>query len=271
MCAAVCWSFGGLCIKFIPWGAMSINGIRGLFAVVVFAIYRRSLRVRFTKGNVLAACCLSATTILFVHANKLTTAAAAILLQYSMPVFIVLIELAFYGKKPRPVELGAIAATLVGMVLFFGDRLEAGAMLGNILAIASGLAFAGVFVCNTRPDVDTEQSLFLGFLMNAAIGLPFAVFDVTPELVPWISATFLGVVQVGVAYIFFTTGIKITPALLAGLISSMEPVLNPVWVALFTGEVPGRFALAGGCVIFVTVLSYNIWAERASRGEAGTA
>ena len=263
--ASVCWSFGGLCIKFIPWGALTINGLRAFFAAIVFGLYRRSARVRLTKGNIIAAICLCATTNMFVLANKLTTAAAAILLQYCMPVFIVLIELFFYKKKPRLVEIAAVLATLLGMTLFFGDRLEAGAMLGNLLAVASGLAFAGVFVCNSRPDVDPEHSLFLGFIINSAIGLPFAIFDVTPDPLAWTAVIFLGSVQVGVAYIFFTTGIKSTSALLAGLISALEPVLNPVWVALFTGEVPGPFATIGGGIILLTVISYNIWAERASR------
>jgi len=265
MCASICWSFGGLCIKFIPWSAISINGLRAFFAAIVFVIYRRDYRARLSRGNILGAICLTSTTTMFVYANKLTTAAAAILLQYCMPVFIVIIELLLYKKKPKPVEIAAVVTTLLGMVLFFGDSLAPGAMLGNLLAIGSGLAFAGVFVCNNRPDVDPEQSLFLGFLISAAIGLPFAVSEVTPDLRAWIAMIFLGVVQVGVAYIFFTTGIKSSPALLAGLISSLEPVLNPVWVALFTGETPGRFAMAGGAVIFITVVAYNIWAERTAR------
>ena len=260
--ASLCWSFGGLCIKFIPWDAMSIIGLRALFAAVVFAAYRRSLKVAFTPGNLLAAACLAATTILFVFANKLTTAAAAILLQFSAPVFIVLIELAAYRKKPRLSEILAISVTILGMLLFFADRLEAGSMLGNLLAIASGLTFAGVFVCNKRPDVDTEQSLFLGFLINAVAGAPFVLLGVTADPVAWAAATFLGIVQVGVAYILFSIGIKRTPALLACLITAMEPVLNPLWVAMATGEVPGPFAAAGGTVIVVTVVAYNLWLEK---------
>ena len=260
--ASVCWSFGGICIKFIPWDAMSIIGLRAFFAASVFAFYRRSLKISFSPGNILAAVCLAATTILFVFSNKMTTAAAAILLQFTAPVFIILIELVLYKKKPRFSEIVAVSVTILGMLLFFADSLEAGGALGNLLAIASGLSFAGVFVCNKRSDVDTEQSLFLGFLINSVIGMPFAFFSVTPEASAWIAATFLGVVQVGVAYILFSIGIKQTPALLACLITAMEPVLNPLWVALATNEVPGPFALAGGAVIVVTVVSYNLWVEK---------
>jgi len=260
--ASLCWSLGGLCIKFIPWGAMSIIGLRALLAAAVFAIYRGGVKISFTRGNVLAALCLSATTILFVFANKMTTAAAAILLQFTAPAFILLIQCIFYRTKPKPSELAAVSITVCGMLLFFADKLEPGNMLGNLLAIASGLAFAGVFVFNKREDTDPEHALFLGFLINAAAGLPFAVFDVTFDPVAWGFTALLGVVQVGLAYVFFSMGIKRTPALLACLITALEPVLNPIWVALATGERPGPYALMGGAVIVATVLAYNVWVER---------
>jgi len=262
--ASLCWSLGGLCLKFIPWGAMSIIGLRALLAAAVFAIYRRGVKVSFTRGNALAALCLSATTILFVFANKMTTAAAAILLQFTAPAFIILIQFISYRARPRPSELSAVSVTVLGMLLFFADKLEPGNLLGNLLSIASGLSFAGVFVCNKRPDTDPDHALFLGFLLNAAIGLPFACFDaaIRFELVPWGFMALLGIVQVGLAYVFFSAGIRRTPALLACLITALEPVLNPVWVALATGERPGPFTLAGGAAIIVTVVVYNIWAEK---------
>jgi len=266
--ASVCWSLGGVCIAFIPWGAMSIIGLRALLAALLFIAYRRSVKVELTKGNILSALCLSATTILFVFANKLTTAAAAILLQFSAPIFIILIHLIFYKKKPRISEAVAVLITISGMLLFFADRLDSGALLGNLLAIASGMTFAGVFVCNKRDDAKPEQALLLGFGINAAAGMPFVFVQVTAELVPWVAVIILGIVQVGLAYIFFSVGIKRTPALLACLITAMEPVLNPVWVAAATSivfaeaEIPGVFAIAGGAVIVLTVICYNIYLEK---------
>ncbi len=263
--ASICWSFGGLCIKFIPWGAMTIIGLRAVLAAAVFVLYRKSVKIKLTRGSALAAICLSLTTILFVYANKLTTAAAAILLQFSAPIFIILIELALYKKRPKPSAAIAVAATLAGMLLFFVGNLEMGGMLGNVLAICSGLTFAGVFVCNKRPDTDPKDSLFLGFMINAVIGLPFAFFEVTPDPLAWGAVIFLGVVQVGVAYVCFSIGIKSTPALLACLITALEPLLNPIWVALATGEAPGLFALFGGAVILLAVVGYNIWTERSAK------
>ena len=267
--ASICWSFGGLCIKFIPWGAMSIVGMRALLAAVVFALYRRDVRISFSPGNVLGALCLSATTILFVFANKLTTAAAAILLQFSAPIFIILIELIAFRKKPALGAIIAVSATILGMLLFFAGNLDSGNTLGNLLAIASGLTFAGVFVCNKQPKTDTNQALLLGFLINAVIGTPFLFFEAPVAPSAWIAAIFLGAVQVGLAYVFFSLGIKRTPALLACLITAMEPVLNPIWVLLagLMGflpviEAPGAYAIAGGAVIVLTVVSYNIWVEK---------
>jgi drug/metabolite transporter (DMT)-like permease len=272
LAASVCWSLGGVCIRFIPWGAMSINSLRAMLAVLVFVIYRRSVKIEFTSGNIFAALCLSATTTLFVFANKLTYAANAILLQFTAPVFIILIELIFYKKKPKISEMTAISSTIFGMLLFFAGSFDPAAgsqadniLLGNILAILSGLCFAGVFVCNKRKDAKPEQSLLLGFIISSVIGLPFIFFEVTAELIPWVAMLFLGIIQVGLAYVLFSAGIKKTPALLACLITAMEPVLNPLWVALAFGELPGIFAVFGGAVIVLTVVIYNIWVERAKK------
>ncbi|MCL2226796.1 MAG: DMT family transporter [Oscillospiraceae bacterium] len=259
--ASICWSLGGLCFQFIPWNAMSIIGLRALLAAAVFAIFRKSIKVTLTKGNILAALFLSATTMLFVFANQLTTAAAAVMLQFTAPIFILLIQFIFYGKKPKLSEALAVLATILGMLLFFADDIDAGHMLGNILAIVSGLTFACVFVCNKRSDTQPEQSVMLGFLINAVLWAPFALFDpnISADVIPWAFITLMGVVQVGLAYVFFTVGIKRTSALLACLIVALEPVLNPIWVALFTPERPGRYAIFGGAVIVVTVVAYNVW------------
>ena len=104
----------------------------------------------------------------------------------------------------------------------------------------------------------------LGFLINAVLWTPFAFFDagITADLTPWVFIIIMGVVQVGLAYVFFTIGIKRTPALLACLIVALEPVLNPIWVAMFTPERPGRYAIFGGIVIVITVVVYNMWVAK---------
>ena len=267
--ASLCWSLGGVLIRFIPWGAMSIVGIRAVLAAAVFVVYRRSFKVEFTLGNFLTAICLSSTTVMYVFANQLTTAAAAILLQFTAPVFIILIYLVFYGKKPTFSAVVAVFFTIIGMLLFFVESLDAGGFWGNVMALVSGLSMAGVYVCNKRPDTNPENALFLGFLINTCIGMPFAFFQVTADVVAWGAVIVLGIVQVGFAYIFFSKGIKRTSALLACLTSTIEPILNPLWVMLAgiwgilpVLEIPGRFALIGGVVIILTVVGYNIREEK---------
>jgi len=262
--ASLFWSLGGVCIKFIPWSAMSIIGLRATLAILVFAVFRRNFKVKLTKGNIISAICLSGTTITFVFANQLTTAAAAILLQFTSPAFILLYQFIFYRRKPKFSELLAVIFTLGGMLLFFGDDLGDGYLLGNLIAIGSGLFFAGVFVCNKRPDADPEQSIMLGFYINTIMFIPFVFFDrrISADPLAWGFIVLLGIVQVGLAYALFSIGIKRTPALLACLITALEPVLNPLWVALATPERPGRFALAGGAVIVITIVIYNVWVER---------
>jgi len=277
MAASVCWSFGGVFIKFIPWGAMSIVGLRALFAAMVFVVYRKSFKLEFTFGNIITAICLSSTTVMYVFANKLTTAAAAILLQFTAPIFIILIYLIFYGKKPSFSAVIAVLITIAGMLLFFADNLDAGGFWGNVMALISGLSMAGVYVCNKRPDTKPENALFLGFLINTCIGMPFAVLEVTADIVAWGAIILLGIIQVGLAYVFFSKAIKRISALLACLISTVEPILNPSWVVLagLVGflpetEIPGRFALLGGIIIILTVVGYNIYLEKTEEKQAKT-
>jgi len=265
--ASICWSLGGVCIYFMPWSAMSIIGLRALLAALFFAVYRKGFKINLTTGNIIAGVCLSGTTILYVFANQLTTAAAAILLQFTSPVFVLIIRFFAYKKRPTLPEIIAVLATLFGMTLFFADELSAGNTLGNILAIGSGLAFAGVIMGNKRKDSDPEQSVMLGFIINAIIWTPFVFIDqgisfdlsTWADILPWILLFIMGVVQVGLAYVFFSIGIRRTSALLAILTTALEPILNPLWVAIATPQRPGQFALLGGIVIILSIVGYNIW------------
>ena len=265
--ASICWSLGGVLIHVMPWNAMSIIGLRALLAALVFVVFQKGVKIRLTKGNVIAGICLSLTTILFVFANQLTTAAAAILLQFTSPVWVLIIRFIFYKKRPKLGEIIAVSIALMGMALFFADELNAGNALGNFIAILSGLSFAGVIMGNKRSDTVPGQSILLGFTINAVIFTPFIFFDPGvsfmilswSDALPWILITIMGTVQVGLAYVFFSLGIRRTSALLAILTTALEPILNPVWVAIATPERPGRFALIGGIVIISSIVGYNIW------------
>ncbi|MDD5018655.1 MAG: EamA family transporter [Eubacteriales bacterium] len=264
---AVLWSFGGLLIKLIPWNAMTIVGIRAVFAGAVMTIYMRRPRITFSLPVILGALSLSGTTILYVFANKLTTAANAIVLQYTAPIFVVILSVMFFKKKAKTVDIIAVLIVFAGMALFFFDKLQINAMLGNILACLSGITFAGVFLINQMPDSKPEEALLLGHIINVVISIPFIAGNITWEPIAWISVTLLGIFQLGLAYVLFSIGIKNTPPIAASLIATLEPLLNPVWVLLFSGEKPGNWALVGGVIVLVTVVVYNIVTSKQNRKE----
>ncbi len=259
---AILWSFGGLLIKLIPWDAMTIIGLRAVFAAVIIAIYMRRPKIEFSLSVILGAVCMSGTTILFVFANKLTTAANAIVLQYTAPIFVIILSALFLKKRAKAPDLIAVLIVFFGIALFFFDKLKGSAMLGNILALLSGITFAGVFMMNQMPKAKPEQAILLGHLINITIGLPFVLRNVTFAPVPWLAITLLGIFQLGLAYVLFSIGIKLTPAVSASLIASLEPLLNPIWVFMLTGEKPGFWALVGGAVVLITVIIYTVTSNK---------
>ena len=197
---AILWSFGGLLIKQISWDAMTIVGMRALFAAAVLLIYlRRWPKFTFTPSVIIGALCMSGTTILFIYANKLTTAANAIVLQYTAPIFIVIISIIYFKKRVRILDVVCVLAVFVGIGLFFFDQLQGDALLGNILAVLSGLTFAGVFLMNQMPNAKPEQSVLLGHFINIFVAIPFIVTNITFEPIAWVSIVILGIFQLGLA------------------------------------------------------------------------
>ena len=258
--AAVLYSIGGLCIKLIPWGGMAINGARTAIALVVIGGYLKvtNHKPRMNLWVLVGALAVCGTNILFSIANKLTTAGNAIVLQFTAPIFVILFSVLFFGKKPQKLDMLACGLVLGGVLLFFIDSLSAGGMLGNILALLSGMAYAGVFLLNDMPDSDPISSVFWGDLISAAAGLPFLLRETDFSPVPMLSLVVLGVFQVALAYILMVEGLKTTPAVTASLVSGVEPVLNPILVALFCQERIGPLALAGAAVVIAGVIVYNI-------------
>lgn len=255
---ALLWSTGGLLIKFIPGSPVAINGARSLIALLFFFIYKRSVKIKINRYVVSAAICLVMTNLLYVIANKLTTAANAIVLQYTAPLFVLIWDCIYRKKAPSKKQCLVVLMAFAGMILFFFDQLDGGQMLGNIIAIGAGLSFSGVFFINSLPDASSENASMLAFLLSFLISIPF-LGDVWQMEASGIAAlVVLGVFQVGLAYVLFARGAKLTSPVSASLIGLLEAVLNPTWVFLFYGEKVGRFALYGaviilGAVVFNTV------------------
>lgn len=262
--AAVLYSIGGLCIKIIPWGGMAINGARTAIALVVIGGYLALIRhpLRFNRWVAVGALSIFGTNALFSVANKLTTAANVIVLQFTAPIFVILFSLLFLGRRPRRLDVAACAVVFGGVLFFFVDSLEMGGGLGNLLALLSGVAYSGVFLMNDMPDGDAISSVFWGDVLSAVTGLPFLLVETEFPPTALVSLIMLGVFQVGLAYILLTIGLKTTPPVTASLVSGIEPVLNPILVALFYHEAMGLFALIGAAIVIIGVVGYNILQAR---------
>ena len=265
--ASVCFSTGGLFIKLIPWSALAINGARNLIGSLVIGLYLLATRRRlvFSRRVLIGALSLIGVTTLFAIANKLTTAANAIVLQFTAPVFVILLMAVLYRQRPSRADLITCFLVLLGVILFFVDGLRAGNWLGNAAAVLSGLCYAGVFMMNTGKDADPISSCFLGQLAAGLILTPlcFLETDFSPPTLAAVAA--LGIVQVGGAYILFSIGIKDTPPITASLITGMEPILNPLWVAAFYGERVTPLSVIGSVIVFCSIMGYNLWMANRKR------
>ena len=258
--AALLYSVGGLCIKVIPWNGMSINGGRTAIALVVIGGYLWWVKhpLRLNRWVALGAVSVFGCNALFSIANKLTTAANTIVLQFTTPIFVLFITLLVFHRRPQKLDVITCVVVFGGVVFFFVDSLEMGGGLGNLLALLSGLAYAGVFLLNDLPDSDAISSVFWGDVLSAVTGLPF-LFQETDFSAPALtSLVVLGVFQVAVAYILLTIGLKTTPPVTASLVSGIEPVLNPILVAVFYGETMGPMAIVGAAIVIGGVVIYNV-------------
>lgn len=265
--AAVLYSIGGLCIKWIPWSGIAINGGRTAIALVVIGIYLILTRhpLKMNRWIMVGALSVFGTNLLFSVANKMTTAANAIVLQFTVPIFVMLFSALFLKKRPTKLDLIACIVIFGGIIFFFADSLTMGGGLGNLLALLSGITYAGIFMLNDMPNADAISSVFWGDVISAVVGVPFILRETDFSAGPLISLLVLGVFQVAVAYILLTIGLKTTPSVTASLVSGIEPILNPVLVAVFYGETIGVFALVGAFIVIVGVVAYNILKDKKER------
>ena len=261
---AISWSFAGVLGKWLPWNALTINGLRSLVAAVLMGLSRRSFRVRLSKGTILGAMGVMLTSILYMAAMKLTTSANAIVLQYAAPAFVILFNWLFYRQKPSRRSVVTAALIMLGVVLCFADRMGGGHLAGNLLAILSAVTFALVFFCARMPDTRPADYSYLGLVLCVPTAL-FGFFDpnMSSDPAQWAAVVGLGVCLAG-GYYFVSAAMGHVSPLFTVLLSNLEPVLNPIWVALLLpklGEVPGGLALIGSALVLVTAGAYSLSGE----------
>jgi len=253
--AALCWSLGGLLIKSVIWPPLAVAGGRGLIAAAFLAVFAPRFRFTWSATQIGGAFAYAGTTVLFVTANKLTTAANAILLQYTAPVWVALLGAWFLGERATRADWSTILVVFGGMALFFCDDLRFTGFAGNFAGLASGVAFALMtLLMRKQKDTSAVESIFLGNLIAGVIGLPFMLKGgLLPGAGSWIALGLLGVVQLGLSYLLYARAIRHVTALEAVLIPVIEPILNPLWVLLMLGERPGPLSLLGGVIVLGAV------------------
>ena len=263
--AAILWSTSGLFVKILDWQPISILAGRSFFAAIVFLFYLKRIPTRFSLWQLLAAGMFILTQFLFVTSTKMTTAANSIFLQYTAPIYVIPLAYWFLREKPSRTDYIAMFIIFLGLTLFFADELSTDGLYGNLLAILSGVTSAIMMVSfRAQKDGTPAESNLIAFLVTATFGFPF-ILQETWTVTDWSILAFLGIFQIGLAFILFTQGIKHIPALEANLIGTLEPVLNPIWVFLFYGESMGGFALVGGLVVLGGVVLSAVGSARSAK------
>jgi drug/metabolite transporter, DME family len=274
--AALLWSTGGLFIKWNDLSAFELSCGRSLFAAatVMLLTRREGFGVNLITG--IAAVLYAVLLLLFVVATKLTTAANAIFLQYTAPVYILLLEPLLFKEKYRAQDFVTVAVCLGGMSLFFVGQLRPDDVKGNLAALGSGLCFAFFFLLlrhRRAREVNRASAVIYGSWLLALV-TSVALFAYPEETRGGAELTarnlavmaYLGVFQIGLAYTLLTAGVaRGVKSLDAGIIGYVEPVLNPVWVFLVLGERPSQWALLGGLVIIAAVVAHTLWEARRRR------
>lgn len=255
---ALLWSMGGLFVKLIDWNPLATAGMRSLISAFLILIVIRKPVIKLTFPWILGVLAYAGAGILFVSATKLTTAANAILLQYTAPIYVAILGAVFLKERVRKSDWLCIAITLAGMVLFFMGDLSAGNLTGNLLAILDGICFALIPICMRSEKSSSIHMVFWGNVVIAIIGIPFMCLS-APDRQSLISITIMGVFQLGLPYILYTIALKRVTALEGVLIPVIEPIMNPVIVLVVTGEVPGKWSLLGGAIVLTSITARCIY------------
>ena len=264
LCAAL-WSIAGIFIKLIPWNSIVIAGLRSLIAGLVMFGYMRARGIGFTadRRSLAGGAALCLTLTCFVAANKLTTAANSIVLQFTAPMFIVVFSALFLKKRFSRADVLAVVLTMAGISLFFFDQLTPGHLAGNCVAIFAGMAFACYYMSLEGASESQRMSaILIAHGLTFLVGLPFT-FVYPPELsaAPVACILVLGVVQLGIPYVLLGRASGACPPLACSLLGAVEPLLNPVWVFIFDGEAPGLWALIGGVVVVATITVWCVYGD----------
>lgn len=263
--AAVLLSTAGLLIKVITVHPLALLSARSAIAALVIGLFMGRPHFRWSLPQLGGAVALVGAQSFFILATRETTAANAIFIQYTAPVYVAFFGIWYLREPVRRLDWLALLAVAVGLLLFFSGGLSSAGATGNFYALLAGLSFAWFMLfMRKQKDSSTVETIFLGNLFAALIGLPF-LWAATPTAADWAGMLFLGVFQIGVPFLLIASTIKRLTAVEAILIQTLEPILNPIWVVLVIGEAPAPLALLGGLVVLGAVTVRSLLAVRKRR------
>jgi drug/metabolite transporter (DMT)-like permease len=255
-------STGGILIKLVDCNPVAIAGLRSFIAAIVGLIYLKKPKVTFSKAQIGGSVVYTSTVILFITANKLTTSANAILLQFTSPVFVALLGIWILKEKIHGYDWATIICVFGGMTLFFIDDVGIGSLLGNALAIMSGFFMACVTIAfRFQKDGSPIDTAWTGAVLTFLVSIPFLP-GVTLDSKGIIALALLGIFQTGICMILYAAALKHITAIEAILITVIEPILNPLWVLIFAGEKPSFYAILGGIIVLSTVTARGVYASK---------
>lgn len=260
--SALLWSTGGVFAKLIDWNPIAIAGMRSAITALFIWVYIKKPKFNWSVIQICGAICYATTVIAFMVANKMTTGANAILLQYTAPIYVALFGTFFVKEKTTKVDWITIGAVVIGMIFFFIGDLDTENMWGNFWAVISGISFAGIAITlRMQKDASPLESILLGNIITAIVGIPF-MFQAIPSPLSWVGLVLMGTIQLGLPYILYAKAIKSISALEATLIPVIEPILSPLWIFLIVGEVPGKWAIFGGIIVLFSVTARSLYMLR---------
>ena len=264
--AAVLWSTSGYLLILVDWNPLAITGTRSLFALIPLLIMFGRPRPIWKKAEgeqkrsfapIMATLCYTATLFMFVTANRLTTAANVIVLQYTAPVYVAFMSAFLLKEKVHKQDAVTVTIVMAGMLLFFVGEMDPRGIWGNLLALTSGVTLAGMAVSlrmmKNNTNLRPADSIMWGNILCVALGLPFVAYFGIPGPVSWVGLALLGLFQLGLSYCLYVKAVKHVTALELTLVPIVEPLLNPILVAIFAFQIPGVFAIIGGAIVIVAV------------------
>jgi drug/metabolite transporter (DMT)-like permease len=263
--AAVLWSFSGVLVKSMTWHPMAIAGTRSAIAIPMMLLFTGKPRFTFSPAQLGGALAYAGTMVFFILATTMTSAANAIFLQYTAPIYVAVAGHWWLRESNLRSDWITIPVAVGGIGLFFMDRLSVSGLWGNIIALLSGLCFAGTALCLRRERASSPATvILLGNMLATLVSLPF-ILKGPPPMRELPALFVLGLVQLGLGYGIYSVAIKRVTALEATVIPLLEPVLNPIWVMLAIGETPGPWARLGGAIVLLSVLFRGTLMLRAGR------